>query len=98
MENLAMKVKIFTMIKEISKIWDRKLFLKISSKKEENYKAIILEKDKTIMELASTLEVKIFSVKIKILEMKLSNSEEENKKLGDRAEFLKSKLKNAGKI
>ena len=50
------------------------------------------------MELASTLEVIIFSVKIKILEMKLSNSEEENKKLSDRADFLKSKLKNAGKI
>ena len=30
--------------------------------------------------------------------MKFGNSEEENKKLGDRVEFLKMKLQNAGKL
>jgi hypothetical protein len=30
--------------------------------------------------------------------MKLANSEDENKKLGDRVEFLKMKLQNAGKL
>jgi hypothetical protein len=30
--------------------------------------------------------------------MKLNNSDEENKKLSERVEFLKAKLKNAGKL
>lgn len=30
--------------------------------------------------------------------MKLANSDEENKKLNDRVEYLKNKLKNAGKL
>jgi len=30
--------------------------------------------------------------------MKLANSEEENKKLSERVEMLKAKLKNAGKL
>ena len=59
-----------------------------------------MEKDRTIMELSSTLEVflNIHLKNNKILEMKLGNSEEENRKLADRVEFLKSKLQNAGKL